>query len=284
MNLIGQKIGDYRLLRLLGYGSASHVYLAEHKHDRSWVAVKILSSQATHEREKGWDVETRALSFFNHPHIVHMHEFGTHENRRFLVTDWAIQGTLLDLFVQITPVNKVTNYIKQVAYALQYLHTMQIVHRDIKPTNILVGRYENILLADLELTIDYRDCQSTSGTPAYAAPEQKRGHPCPASDQYALGVIVYQWLSGELPFRGSPAEMIAQHKNAAPPSLQDKFPRAVDEVIRTALAKDPASRFPNVRIFAEALEQACRSLTYLTPSQIAEVYFTLSPGDPDPKD
>ena len=167
--------------------------------------------------------------------------------------DLATQGTLLDLLTQNVPISRVTTYVKQIASALHYLHMMHIIHRDIKPTNILVELSGNVLLADFELATDYRNCQSTVATPAYAAPEQTQGRPCPASDQYALGVIVYQWLCGELPFRGTSAEMAAQHRNVSPPPLRDKaptLPHAVEQVVLTALAKDPRltfSKYTNVR-------------------------------------
>ena len=209
-----------------------------------------------------------------------MRECGIQDGIRFLVTDWATQGTFLDLFAKSVHISVVAAYVKQIAYALQYIHMRYITHRDIKPANILVGQDRNALLADFEFSVDYRDCQNIAGTVAYAAPEQWEGRPCPASDQYALGVLTYQWLCGELPFHGSSTEMAVQHRSVSPPPLRDKIPLlpcAVDQVLITALAKDPSSRFANLQTFAEALEQACRSSLYWTPSQSAGVVSTSIP-------
>lgn len=279
-NLVGQEIGNYRLLRHLAHDRAASVYFAQHNDDRSWVAVKIVRIQGVNRRMAKWNAETHLLPSLNHPHVVRIRERGIQDGMRFLVTDWAAQGTLLDLFTQSVPISIVVAYVKQIASALHHLHMRYIVHRDIKPANILVGQNRNALLADFELVVDYRDCQSAAGTPAYAAPEQWEGRSCPASDQYALGVLIYQWLCGELPFYGSSTEMLIQHRNASLPPLRGRIPMlpyAVDQVLLTALAKHPDSRFTDLQTFAEALEQACRSLQYWTPSQIAVVCDTSKP-------
>jgi len=274
-NLVGQIIGEYRLIRHLAHDRTASVYFAEHKDNRYWVAVKIVGhSKGVNRKIAQCSAETHLLPSLNHPHIVRVRECGIQDGMQFLVTDWATRGTLLDLFAQSVPISTVTAYVKRIASALQYLHTMHIIHRDIKPANILVEQDRNALLADFEFAVDYRNCQNRAGTPAYAALEQWEGQSCPASDQYALGVLTYQWLSGELPFHGSSTEIATQHRNAPLPPLQNKIPQlpdTIDQVLLTALAKDPDSRFTNVQTFADALERACRYLSYWTPSQIAGV-------------
>jgi eukaryotic-like serine/threonine-protein kinase len=284
MNLVGQEVDHYKLLRLLGQGSSAHVYLGEHKHHHSYAAVKI-SSTMTRWKMRG-NNEVSILSHVTHPHIVRMHKHGTEDNVQFLVMDLATQGTLLDLLAQNVPISKVTTYVKQIASALQHLHVRHIIHRDIKPTNILIESSGNVILADFELATDYRNCQSTVATPAYAAPEQIQGQPCPASDQYALGVIVYQWLCGELPFRGTLAEMADKHRNVPPPSLRYKspmLPYAVEQVLLTALSKDPKSRFADIQTFAEALQQTCLSSSYWTPSQSLAANIAFDETDTGPR-
>src|SRR5262249_52755712 len=155
------------------------------------------------------------------PHIVRIREHGTQDNFGFLIMDLATQGTLLDLLTRNVPLSRVTACVGQIASALQHLHMRNIIHRDIKPANILIELSGNVLLADFELAINHSHSGSTLATPAYAAPEQTQGQPCPASDQYALGVIVYQWLCGELPFQGTWAEIALQHRTVSPPPLRD---------------------------------------------------------------
>jgi serine/threonine protein kinase len=268
MNLAGQEVGDYTLLRLLGQGNSAYVYLGKHKHHQSYVAVKI---QATHYWQTRGRNEVYMLSYITHPHVIRMREHGTQDHMRFFVMDFATQGTLLDLLAQNIPISRVAIYVSQIAAALQHMHMRHIIHRDIKPANILVESSEKFLLADFELATDHRTCQSTIATPAYAAPEQTQGRPCPASDQYALAVIVYQWLCGELPFQGTWAETAAQHRYVSPPPLREKaptLPHAVEQVVLTALAKDPNARFPNIQAFAAFFQQACQSSAYWTPPQV----------------
>ena len=279
MNFVGQEVGNYKLLRLLGQGSSARVYLGELKHHRSYAAVKILGTETslspsiTNRWKTRGRNEVYMLSHVTHPHIVHMREYGTQDNVQFLVTDLATQGTLRELFAQNIPISRVTTCVSQIASALQHLHMRHIIHRDIKPTNILVESSRDVLLADFELATDYRNCQSPVATLAYAAPEQTQGQPCPASYQYALAVIVYQWLCGELPFRGTSAEMAAQHRNVSPPPLRDKaptLPHAVEQVVLTALAKESEARFPDIQTFAYFLQKSCLKLSYLTPKPFSE--------------
>src|SRR5579864_9090468 len=168
------------------------------------------------------------------------------------------------------PLDQVIAYISQVASALQYAHNQRLIHRDVKPENMLLGAREEVLLGDFGLAMLTPSSRSGStqamdpamaGTAPYLAPEQVQGQPRPASDQYALGVVVYEWLSGQRPFRGTPIEVALQHVSAPPPPLHEQFPElspAVEEVVIRALAKEPELRFPSVQDFALALAEASR--------------------------
>ncbi|HZR42953.1 MAG TPA: serine/threonine-protein kinase, partial [Ktedonobacteraceae bacterium] len=166
----------------------------------------------------------------------------------------------------ILPLPTVLSYTRQLASALDYAHTQKIIHRDVKPENILIGQQGQLMLSDFGVASTVHSSRSQTmaeiaGTISYIAPEQIQGRPRLASDQYALGIIVYEWLSGSCPFQGTITEMVTQHLATLPPSLQDKIsnlPPAVEQVIFTALAKDPAQRFANLQAFANAFEQACR--------------------------
>jgi serine/threonine protein kinase len=161
----------------------------------------------------------------------------------------------------------IVSSVKQVAAALQYAHERKLIHRDVKPENMLIGRQEELVLSDFGLAAFSHGSGSLStkeaiGTLAYMAPEQIEGHPREASDQYALGCVVYEWLCGSRPFEGSPTEVMVQQLSMPPPPLRERVPRLsseIEQVVRQALAKDPKQRFASVQAFALALEEACRT-------------------------
>src|SRR6266851_1833333 len=264
---VGQQIDDYRLIRLLGAGNFGEVYLGEHIHYQTQVAVKVLKIHLTPDTLKDFLNEARTVRL-KHPHIIQIVDFGIADNTPFLVMDYAPNGTLRQRHPQGTrlPLQSILPYVKQVASALQYAHDTRLIHRDVKPQNMLLGRNNEVLLSDFGIAVVAHTersltTQEMAGTVPYMAPEQIRGKPRPASDQYALGIAVYEWLCGARPFRGSQWEIIDQHMSAPPPSLKEfvpAIPLAVEEVTLTALAKDPQQRFASIQAFANALEQASR--------------------------
>src|SRR5437588_1594366 len=213
--------------------------------------------------------ESRTLVQLIHPHIVRVLDFGVEDNTPFLVMDYAPNGTMRQRHPKgtVVPLALVVDYVRQVADPLQYAHDQKLIHRDIKPENILLGRSNEVLLSDFGIAIVAQSTRSegtlnTAGTIGYMAPEQIQAHPRPASDQYALGIVVYEWLSGARPFQGSFSETVAKHLHVPPPPLCEKIPTLpyeVEQVVLTALAKDPRQRFANVRAFATALELASQS-------------------------
>jgi serine/threonine protein kinase len=160
----------------------------------------------------------------------------------------------------------VLNYVQQMSEALAYVHDQGLVHRDMKPQNILVDEQEHLLLADLDTTIEsyslhpgHSYLREFEGTILYAAPEQLQGKPCRRSDQYTLAIMAYEWLCGTWPFIGNFHEVAHQHLFVKPPSLAEKgyaCPPNIERVICKALEKDPAQRFGNIRQFADELEWA----------------------------
>ncbi|EFH85024.1 serine/threonine-protein kinase [Ktedonobacter racemifer] len=147
-------------------------------------------------------------------------------------------------------------------------HDRNVIHRDIKPENMLLDEHGTILLSDFGIALiaqssRYQSTKEMAGTMAYSAPEQIQGKPRAASDQYALGIVVYEWLSGDRPFHGSFPELVGQHLTVPPPSLREKVPLLspdIDHMVLTALAKQPEERFASVSAFATALEQASQDL------------------------
>ncbi len=147
-----------------------------------------------------------------------------------------------------------------------------VIHRDIKPENMLLGRNNEVLISDFGIAVmaqssRYENGQEVGGTIAYMAPEQLQGRAVPASDQYSLGVVVYEWLCGERPFQGSFPEIASQHMLVPPVPLHTKLvglPVGIEEVVQTALSKDPQHRFLRIQAFATALEHACQNVPTLT--------------------
>jgi WD40 repeat protein len=262
--------GQYRLIQHIGSGSIANVYLAEHSADGTRAAVKVLQADLSDEEADAFLEQARRLAGLQHPRIVRVLAYGFAGTIPYLVMDYAPRGSLRQQYPRGSrlPLSTVVTYVQQIADALHYVHERQIIHRDIKPHNLLLSANLDILLSDFSIAViaqsaGYHKQQTRDfeGTILYAAPEQIRGLPRIASDQYALGVVVYEWLSGSCPFVGTVEEIASQHALTPPPSLRERVPSlspAVEEVVLRALAKNPYDRFVSVRDFASALERASR--------------------------
>ena len=304
MNRVGERLGNYSLVRLLGYGGSAEVYLAEHIFLKTLAAIKVLSVRLTSKDLQNFLNEARIIASLDHPNIVRILEFGVEGSESlpdsstfdaagrtpYLVMDYAPNGTLRTRFprgVRVPP-DIIVTCVRQAANALQYAHDRRLIHRDIKPENMLLGRNNEVRVSDFGIALVTQNSvlehtQEVLGTMGYMAPEQLQGKPRPASDQYALGVIVYEWLCGERPFSGSFIDLFSQHLSAPPPPLRSKVPEippAVEAVVMQTLAKDWQERFTSVTLFADALEQACRP--YLSSSSTSipgiETGVTLLPS------
>jgi outer membrane protein assembly factor BamB/serine/threonine protein kinase len=267
----GQQLGNYRLSRRLGVGGSAEVYLGEHLYLGTLAAIKVLHFQIGSDELETFRNEARTIAHLLHPHIVRVLDFGVEGTKPFLVMDYASGGTLRQRYPRGTrlPLDQISANVQQVASALQYSHERKIIHRDVKPENMLLDGHDQILLSDFGISAIE---QSTSmmitqsqvhsnavGTVYYMAPEQIQGSPHPASDQYALGIVVYEWLCGAPPFVGEPFAIMYQHVNMAPLPLHEKLPDIspqIEQVVLKALAKDPLLRYPTVMDFALALDQA----------------------------
>ncbi len=263
---VGEIIGNYRLLRVLGEGGFATVYLGEHRYLGRQAAIKVVDTQLDEEDVQSFLAESQLVARLTHPNILRVMEYGVEGGVPFLVMEYAPNGTLRARHPAGVPVPVATviPYVQQVAEALHYAHEQKIIHRDIKPENLLLGKQGQVLLADFGIAVVAQSSRSSSGdevagTIAYMAPEQLQGKPRPASDQYALAVVVYELLTGARPFSGSYAELAAQHVLSAPPSLRARVPTLppiVEDVVLIALAKDPRDRFASIRAFAKGLENA----------------------------
>lgn len=263
---VGQQLGNYRIVRLLGEGGFAEVYLGEHLYLGTQAAIKILHARLTTDDMEQFRSEARTIARLEHPNIVRVLDFGIEDKTPYLVMGYAPNGTLRQYYHRgvSLPLAIIVSYVKQIAGALQYAHDQKIIHRDVKPENMLLGRHHEVLLSDFGIALAtqssrYQHTQEVVGTVAYMAPEQIQGKPRPASDQYSLGIVVYEWLTGERPFQGSFTEVAVQHTLATPPPLHQKLPSIsgdVELVVLTALDKNPEQRFVNIQAFANALEQA----------------------------
>jgi serine/threonine protein kinase len=285
---VGQQFGNYRLVRPLGRGGFAEVYLGEHIHIQTQVAIKILSTQLVATDLERFIREARTIASLEHRHIVRVFDFGIQEEIPFLVMHYAPNGTLRQHHPKESCVSldKVLSYMQQIAPALQYAHDRKVIHRDVKPENMLLGSQGEILLSDFGIAVTTatstsQQTKTTAGTVAYIAPEQIMGKPCLASDQYALGIIVYEWLSGKQPFNGTFFEMCAQHLHAPLPSLRKTNPEIsleVEQCIAKALSKDPEGRFASIQDFATALQetgqQAISALTFTPAQQLSPEKFS----------
>ena len=272
-------LGKYRIIRYLGGGGFAEVYQAEHIHLRGYfVAIKMLAAHFADEDIKQFHQEAQILAHLNHPGIIRLLDYDIGEHRPFIVMEYAPNGSLRQHFrpEQQLPLLTVASYVKQIAAALQCAHDHHLIHRDVKPENLLLGQQNRLLLSDFGIALLTRSMRAHSvvevlGTATYTAPEQLQGKPTRASDQYALGIVVYEWLTGRPPFLGNLFQLINQHIESAVPPLRQyssTIPQQVQEVVLRALTKDPRDRFVCVSEFAHALEdaigQARRNAAYPT--------------------
>jgi serine/threonine protein kinase len=283
-----QHIDTYRLLHLLGQSDMSEVYMAEDSKSQKKVAVKLLYGRWEGTEAQKFLNQTAMLKALQHKQIMPILNYGIEDGIAYIVTPYTPYGNLrqrhpkgsrIDLEATIA-------YVKQAAEALQYIHDCGFIHRDVKPHNLLIGEQNELLLNDFGTVILASSLKSMSGkqqdfegTAPYAAPEQLQGKPASRSDQYALGIMVYEWLTGDWPFNGSFYEITHQHLFVAPPSLKEKgidCPANIEQVIMRALEKEPAKRYPTIKRFAEELEWAykiaqARNQRAMMNKQIAQI-------------
>jgi serine/threonine protein kinase, bacterial len=269
----GATFAGYTILRLLGSGGMGEVYLAQHPRLPRREALKVLRADVSADREfrERFHREADLAATLWHPNIVQVHDRGEFDGRLWIAMDY-VDGTdaaklMKPRYPAGMPTRDVCAIVTAVAGALDYAHQRGLLHRDVKPANILLTNPEDgerrILLADFGIARQHDDISGltatnmTVGTVAYAAPEQLMGADIDArADQYALAATAFHLLTGAPPYEHSnPVAVISRHLNAAPPKLSDRRPELahLDQVFSKAPAKDPADRFDRCRDFAAAL-------------------------------
>lgn len=267
---IGAQLGNYRIVEVIARGAYGIVYRAEQIHLDYSAAIKFIHADLnTPSQRASFRHEAQTLVKLRHPNIVRLLDFGIKEDMPYLVSDYAPGGSLRTYLLQQDsqplPLRDARHILAQIGRALAYVHSQGIVHRDLKPENILFDSSNRALLADFGIARMARTVRTGSagsmsslmglGTPPYMAPEQfkPKGEPLPESDQYALGCIAYELLTGQLPFTADNVGAYGfQHMYEPPPSprlLNPTLPPRVEQAILTALAKDPAKRHTDVEAF-----------------------------------
>src|SRR6266852_5632662 len=272
---IGQRVGNYHLPHLLGEGGFADVYLGDHIFLKTQAAIKLIRLHLASDRMESFLNEAQTIAKLRHPHIVHVFECGIEDGTPFLVMDYIPNGSLRQRHLRgsrLLP-GQIVPYVQQISSALYYAHQQKLIHRDIKPENMLLGQNGEVLLSDFGLVLVAQSSGSQTikemaGTVPYMSPEQLQGKPRVASDQYSLGIVVYEWLCGERPFSGTFTELYSQHLFVPPPPLHEKIATisvTIEQVVLKALAKEPRQRFTTVQEFVTALEQASQPKPILLP-------------------
>lgn len=275
--LIGLQLDEYRLESLLGHGGMARVYRALDTGLHRYAAVKVIDTP--HQQDEGYiarfEREARAIAALDHPHIVTVYRYGRAHNLLYLAMKY-IEGADLHTILngyeqdgQLMPLPEVVRLLREMGSALDYAHSRGVIHRDVKPSNVMVDGQGRSYITDfgLALLADVGTRGEILGSPLYIAPEQavSSAGAVPQSDLYALGIILYRMVTGQLPFAHDDLlELLMLHMTAVPPAprtIRPEISPALEAVILRALAKEPSARFPSGQALADAVENALKEPT-----------------------
>jgi len=283
-----EKIGKYQVIRKLGEGATSAVYLCEDPFNKRQVAVKRVHAEALKDAERGhlfkklFIAEASLAGKLTHPHIATIFDAVTEEEEKYIVVEF-VNGTTLEKYCDpnaLLPVQTVVEIIFKCTRALDFAHKVGVTHRDIKPANIMVveGSDFDVKITDFgaAITGSADETQVAGiGSPAYMSPQQVKEHPLThQTDIYSLGVVMYQLLAGQLPFQASNNfSMIYQIVNTEPSpvsALREGIPRSIDNIVRKAMAKDLDDRYKEWDEFSLDLAEAFRNEGMEEDTQFAD--------------
>ncbi|WP_322090783.1 Stk1 family PASTA domain-containing Ser/Thr kinase [Caldifermentibacillus hisashii] len=282
--LIGKRINDrYKIIEYIGGGGMANVYLARDMILERDVAVKVLRLDLANDDEliRRFHREAQSATSLVHPNIVNIYDVGEEDNIYYIVMEY-VDGETLKQYIQNhfpIPIEKVIDITLQITSAISHAHQNNIIHRDIKPQNILIDKKGNVKITDFGIAValtstTITQTNSVLGTVHYISPEQARGGVATKkSDIYSLGIVLFELLTGRLPFSGESAVSIAlkhlQTETPHPRSWNPSIPQSVENIILKATAKDPFYRYDDIEEFKADL------LTCLDPSRINEPPFVL---------
>lgn len=278
------QLGKYPLVRQIGSGATSSVYLAREPLSEREVAIKVFLFERDADphtermKHKAFVAEASLAGKLNHPHIVEIYDAVVEPEYSYLVMEY-VKGTTLEAHSGVSnllPLHKVVEIIFKCIRALEYAYQHGIIHRDIKPGNILLSEHGETKLSDFGASFQQRPGQTTTqiagvGSPAYMSPEQVRMEPLThQTDIYSLGVTMYRLITGRLPYTANTQAALAYAiLNTAPTSpamLRPELPSLLDGIVMRAIAKDPRSRYPSWLEFGKDLSQAFTTLRHVGES------------------
>jgi len=268
-DLTGKTFGQYEIGQRLGQGGMATVYLGRQTSIGRTVAIKVMPAHFMGEPNflQRFEREVKVIADLQHPRVLPVYDYGQLEGRPYIVMAYMPGGTVADRIRKgQMQMGEVTRIVSQIAEALDHAHNKGIIHRDFKPSNVLLDDQGNAYLADFGIAkISESNVQLTGsgivGTPAYMAPEMaETGKVTPSVDIYALGITLFQMLTGQNPYQGdTPIRIMMAHAQAPVPDVREirrTLPEAVANVVKTAMAKDPAARYATAGSLAVALRAA----------------------------
>jgi len=272
-SMVGRFLGQYELMELIGKGGMARVYKSVQPALERYVAVKLLHPSVAADEEflVRFQREAKAAASLRHPHIVQIFDFGHQEELYYMVMEFVDGPTLRDELQKLKaldenlPFSEVQRIIGEVSEALDYAHGRGIIHRDVKPANILLTPEGQVVLSDFGLAFMIEGPRQTItgfvGTPEYMSPEQGQGLAVDGrTDVYSLGVVLYEMLTGRVPFTSkTPVGIVMKHiSEPLPPprSVNPDIPEGVERVLLKAMSKDPQDRYRRAGELSRALVEA----------------------------